>query len=270
MEDTKGIIRGECMKCSGFCIEYNKNSLSNLPILNMSECIKMDICGICGCAASNHKEYLFTTRQLQAYKAITQIYSDYVIDDTFSVSLKATEQLHLPRSPFTYGEISLLSFPHLLSLAKPKKDDVFYDLGCGSAKPVLYAALLHDFRKCAGIELLGSLCDIAKKYADKYEDHKRSASGPMGEVRIVEGDFLKIGFAEADVVYVPATTFDVSLMKELARCCEKLKTGSRIITLGKPVPCITEDNCHVVFNIYKKEIMLMSWGLEKVFYQEKL
>jgi hypothetical protein len=70
--------------------------------------------------------------------------------DTLDLSVNDTVNLKLERNNFTYGEISLLSFPFLLQNANPKKGEVFYDLGCGVAKPSFYASFLYDFSKCKG------------------------------------------------------------------------------------------------------------------------
>lgn len=37
----------------------------------------------------------------------------------------------------------------------------FYDLGSGTGKAVLAAALLHDFDECKGIEIADSLYDVS-------------------------------------------------------------------------------------------------------------
>ena len=270
MKDTKGTIRGECNKCKNFCIEYNKNAVVVFSIDNLDDYLKKDICALCGCSASDHKEYFFlTTRDIKAYEMTKEIYNDYIMDDTFQISIEDTKEMKLSRKSFTYGEISLLSFPQLLAKANPKKNEVFYDLGCGSGKPVVYASFLYCFKKCIGIELLPLIFDIGKKYINKCKEFTKCES-EFPEIEIIQGDILKIDFSDADIIYLPSTTFSKPMMKEISRRCEKLKIGTRIISLSKAVPCITEDDCNVILNVYHKEKFLMSWGPELVYYQEKL
>lgn len=42
---------------------------------------------------------------------------------------------------FTYGEVLFHYFIPLLELVKPKKGEIFWDLGCGGGRPVAIAAL---------------------------------------------------------------------------------------------------------------------------------
>ena len=56
----------------------------------------------------------------------------------------------------------------LLSLCEPKKDEILYDLGCGSGKPLVYAAMASpQLKVCKGIEFLEGLADLAKKTAEQ-------------------------------------------------------------------------------------------------------
>ncbi len=82
-------------------------------------------------------------------------------------------------------------------------------------------------------------------------------------------NMLEIDFSDADVILLPSTSFKPSFMKKITAKCEKLKPGTRILTFGKPMPSVTESDCHVVFNVCAKTPWLMSWGLEPVFYNVK-
>ena len=53
----------------------------------------------------------------------------------------------------TYGEACFQSFVPLLEYASPKAGEVFYDLGCGSGKPMLIASVAFpELKVCKGIE----------------------------------------------------------------------------------------------------------------------
>ena len=55
---------------------------------------------------------------------------------------------------FTYGECEYLHLLPLFNLIKPKDGEVFYDLGCGTAKPIAIMALEYPkLKMCTGIEL---------------------------------------------------------------------------------------------------------------------
>lgn len=44
-----------------------------------------------------------------------------------------------------------------------QKDGVFYDLGCGTGKPVFVAAAVHPWQRCIGMEILADLHAICLK-----------------------------------------------------------------------------------------------------------
>ena len=77
----------------------------------------------------------------------------------------------------TYGEVVPGSFQQLLLSCSaligsaPPGDRVFYDLGSGTGKAVLTAALgPHGFRCCRGIELIDSLVEVAVSVRRSLED----------------------------------------------------------------------------------------------------
>lgn len=216
-----------------------------------------------------------TIREKEAFENIRKIYNEYRLETCLEASVNDTQKLMLERQNFTYGEISLLSFHELLSVAKPKENEIFYDLGCGAAKPVIYASFLFPFKKCCGIELLPTVYELAAQYEKRYnlliegKQYKHTDYEIKPNIKIMKGDMLEIDFSDADIIYLPCTTFDVPTMKKISKCCAKLKPGTRIITLTKPLPCLTEKDCTVIFNVFDKREWLMTWGLEPVIYQMK-
>jgi precorrin-6B methylase 2 len=52
----------------------------------------------------------------------------------------------------------------VLNLVSPSAGEVFWDLGCGLAKPMVAAALTYPYLKAIkGVEYLDGLYDIAKQ-----------------------------------------------------------------------------------------------------------
>ena len=59
---------------------------------------------------------------------------------------------------FTYGEVYFPNFLPMLDFLKPKPGEKFYDLGCGTGKPLMIAAIAFPkLAFCKGIELLSNL-----------------------------------------------------------------------------------------------------------------
>ena len=59
------------------------------------------------------------------------------------------------KSESTYGEIVYEQFASLLNKLNPQPGQVFWDLGCGAAKPLAVAALQYpELSACKGVEFM--------------------------------------------------------------------------------------------------------------------
>lgn len=116
-------------------------------------------------------------------------------------------------------------------LAGKREGGVFYDLGSGTGKVVLAAAILHGFSACCGIELLTGLHEIAVGYKESWDKTTNAAvitscaNSPTAPVarptlEYVCGSILDTGVKnwpkDADVVFSNTHCFDVEMMKALS------------------------------------------------------
>jgi hypothetical protein len=103
-------------------------SNKNIPVLEFRE---KDICYICQCKPEEHREYTFESKREEiAFNIMDTLFNQYDISgidnildcdaETMESSVNDTVKLDLDRANFTYGEISLLTFPLLLRNAHPK------------------------------------------------------------------------------------------------------------------------------------------------------
>jgi hypothetical protein len=76
--------------------------------------------------------------------------------DAFDISTQERVDLNIAdRTEFTYGEIEFYYFLPVLNLVSPSAGEVFWDLGCGLAKPMVAATLAYPYLKAVkGVELL--------------------------------------------------------------------------------------------------------------------
>jgi hypothetical protein len=116
------------------------------------------------------------------------------------------------------------------------------------------------------VEMLPSVFKHAEKYCKIFDE----LPGSKKNVEIINADMLKYDFSDADIIYIPSNVFKIDFMVSISKKCAKLKPGTRIITLSKPMPCITQDGLNIIFNVYKKQEYLMTWGREMVIFQELL
>lgn len=167
--------------------------------------------------------------------------------DGFRLSRQA--RLNADAMEYTYGEINFLSFIALLSLAHPTKEKKFYDLGSGTGKAVLAAAMVFDMQFCCGVELFEPLYQAAEQCKTLLQ-----SSYHMGAVQFIHGDFLTIDFSQADIIFINATAFWGPVWERLNMKLAELPPETTILTISKML-----DAAH--FSVKKVTYVQMSWGM---------
>lgn len=113
--------------------------------------------------------------------------------------LRESEYTASGKKEEVYGEIEFLHFYAILQRAEIHKAKTFWDLGCGTGKPMVLASLCFPhLEKIIGVELIGQLVEYGKKAISELGESK---------VEIYEGDLLEHDWSEADVVYVASLCF---------------------------------------------------------------
>jgi predicted RNA methylase len=95
---------------------------------------------------------------------------------------------------FPYGTIGYLNVKKVFRLVKPGPQDTFCDIGCGMGR-ILCVAARKPLRKCIGVELLGPLCEIARRNA-------ASLRGKKAPVQIVCGDATTTDLSEGTIYFM--------------------------------------------------------------------
>lgn len=180
------------------------------------------------------------------------------LDQKFPVSVGnsiAWESNHI------YGEVIYSTLSEILvSLTRKaliSSGGVFYDLGSGTGKAVVAAALIHNFSKCCGIELLPDLFSLSLKLKEKYEKILNTQRREqIVQVEFYNADILEYNWTECDVFFINSTCFDEDFMTRISDL--PLKPGTIGIStskrLSKPKWALLET--------YKKQ---MSWGVATVY-----
>ena len=176
----------------------------------------------------------------------------------------------------TYGEVR--SFGGFANLLRDVLESVpvararagratFADLGCGTGRALVAAALLPRalsgacgddafFSQCVGLELLPGLCEAAKsagRALRELAEGAGAAAGDAGEraatvsavarcagaIEVIECDVLDAAavarWAKADVVYAASTCFSPSLLRGIVeRAATTLRPGAALVTLRAP------------------------------------
>ncbi|EQC26068.1 hypothetical protein SDRG_16087 [Saprolegnia diclina VS20] len=161
----------------------------------------------------------------------------YAVYDNIAMSTDAARSLHdntsvddgggcTLSSSLVYGEVDFFGFARLLEALAPQAGQVFYDLGHGTGRAVLAAALLHPQLTCVGIELVHAL--VKASWVALH-------AMPLPNVILEHGDILTHAawWRDGDIVFVNCTCFTADLFRavEDRACC--MKPGSLFVSLTK-------------------------------------
>lgn len=155
----------------------------------------------------------------------------------------------------TYGEIDFFSFCAIMEKARVQPGDTFLDLGHGSGRALIAAALVYGdyLTSISGIELIPSLYDASLQVINNYQQQTVEYDMKKVDIRVVCGNMLELDW-NADIVFANSTCFTEDLMVSIARLAEdRMKVGSRFISLTKRLP--SEQ-----FELIERRQYPMSWG----------
>ncbi len=160
----------------------------------------------------------------------------YADVDGYGLSTKGRERIANFGEDFTYGEVTPQVMWDMLHTANAQPGEVFYDLGSGTGKGVLFAGLLFDFVKCTGIEYLKELNDSAEMALARYQGYVLPllpAHKSAPEMSFICGDMREQDISDADIVFTHCTCFSPTLMEGLRTKVDGLKSGARVITISR-------------------------------------
>jgi SAM-dependent methyltransferase len=206
------------------------------------------------------------------FKTLDQLLESlYSETNSHRISTNDRDQLNLKSDELTYGEIVFLSFMDILARLNIKPQEIFYDLGSGSGKAMLVAALNYDFAKARGIELLPGLITLANKKLAECRNliqwHDKNLADVyqrrIDKIEFVQANIFDVDISDATLVFINATCFTQDSWDKVLKKFTQLPPGARIFMTTKTVD-------HPQFNLLFQEQFLMSWGLSRVSAYEKV
>ena len=176
--------------------------------------------------------------------------------------------INIDDQALTYGEITYVGFVKLLAFLQSLDGDgtgethrkanlssraVLYDLGCGSGKVLIAAALSGSFRRCIGVEILPSLCACAENAVERF----RTSTGIVADacdISVVHADAINMVVNDADIIFLSSLCFPDTTMAAILERCTKVRPGALLCTLKLPPGW--EDYFHNVGMVWVK----MTWA----------
>ncbi|KAK1945287.1 Histone-lysine N-methyltransferase [Phytophthora citrophthora] len=141
------------------------------------------------------------------------------------------------RRLMTYGEVSVTSVANkILPLFNLDDDDVFFDLGCGTGKILVQAALQTPCKRAIGIELMQNRVLEGQKALDRLKE-RNLATLDGKQIEIFRGDMFvppeAARLVDATVVFINNVMFGPQLMLKVLHLFNTLPKLRCVMTLRK-------------------------------------
>lgn len=154
-----------------------------------------------------------------------------------------------------YGEVTYAGMEPLYAALRLKHDDVFYDLGSGVGKLVLYVALRGEVSKAVGLEvgerrhrLASSACDQLTKELEAEETQL-----PCSKFAAVQADISRERYHDATVVVLTNLCMDMQVQSRTLDQLMKCPTMRRLA-------CITPMFPHLRLKLNRMVHVACTWA----------
>lgn len=144
-----------------------------------------------------------------------------------------------------YGEVTYAGMEPLYSALQLKSGDVFYDLGCGVGKLVLYVALRGQAKRSIGLEIgerrqavAGGVCQMLSAELANQRAGKASSLAQIercAEFDVVLGDISRQRYSDATVVVLTNLCMDQGVQNRTIECLMRCPSTRRIVSIT-PLP----------------------------------
>lgn len=178
----------------------------------------------------------------------------------FRSPFKVAKEFALKRGedPYEYGETSLISLGALLKKIRLSKDDIFYELGCGSGRSCFFVQAVFA---CQVIGVDWNPDFVSKAVQIQKKHH-------LNNLDFVQHDFCDLNFSQATCIYLYGSSFSESCIQSLAKkLAESVSKDCLILTVSYHLNDYCIEKC--AFEILGEYSVRFVWGRASVFVQKK-
>ena len=160
---------------------------------------------------------------------------------------------HLESDDFvnTYGEITHDGFKKCLKGVNTK-NKIFYDLGSGIGKLVVYSGLEKNFKQSIGIEFNANRHNIANS---TLRSIKKDLKGGKGRnIKFINDSFFNKEYYNGDVYFISNLCFSEKMNRKLANYFKKYNTNkgttvlcSKKLPMRKNVRSVQQIDCSMTW-----------------------
>jgi SAM-dependent methyltransferase len=212
-------------------------------------------CNWCYFCFLNTAEVLAFAGQASLRAQDRALYRRYRFPNQFWIALTEGLKVERPETLYrlTYGETSWFGIRSALKAVNATAEDVFYDLGCGTGRNVFFARIAYGMQ-AVGIDLLPTFVNHAKAVVQELN---------LNNIAFYEQDAFQTDVSTATIVYVTANCFDQECLDKLYQTLAALPVGARVISTARPLAT-------PVLRLTGSQRQFFSWGLDQVFYHERI
>ena len=163
--------------------------------------------------------------QLSQRQIMNRIYKDIC---GFEIPKQDEQKVRSSKGSPIYGEITVTSTNRLLSHLKLTNKDIFYDLGSGVGKVILFAGLFTPVKKAVGVELSKVRHQDSLLALDRAQAFDQSLTQ---RCLFKNANFMDLDLQKASIIYSCSTAFSLGFMSKLTARLAKFTHDFRLITL---------------------------------------
>eukprot|EP00752_Nemacystus_decipiens_P015160 g13505.t1 len=210
----------------------------------------------------------------RAEQMVAKLYEHLPAQTLKEMSQQSRIKANQRQDSLVYGEMDLAHFlkvmvklkrihGHMISIGGS-----FWDLGAGSGKLVIAAAMMHNFESSYGVECLEDLRAASRPVLDRWKKEEApKVSSVKAKIRVdfIFADAMKQEgwVAEATLLFVH-TNFSAQNVVEIRRKAGSMKVGA--ICLSVSLAAVDNEK----WGLLAVEPIQTSWGSTKLYVHEKL
>lgn len=188
------------------------------------------------------------------FKADFWLFLEYLFRSPFQISKRFLRKQGA-ENVYRYGETPLTSLDRICQEVGVEKGDVVYELGCGRGRTCFWLKGYLGVKRVVGIDCISEFIRSAQRVQERLGEK---------EIDFRCEDFVETDLSDATVVYFYGTGFETPVLKRLVEVLEKMKKGTKIVTVSYPLSDYGAD-----FQVIKKLEISFPWGQADVYVQER-
>jgi len=157
---------------------------------------------------------------------------------------------------YAYGETPINTMETIVKECGITKDDHIFELGSGRGRVSFWLSTV------LGAQVVG--IDNVPEFIERAEKIRKRLK--LNNIHFIEGDMLKTPLVGGTVFYLFGSTYDDEFMQKLTERFEKLKKGTRFVTISFPLEAYGSAGS---FEILKRFPVTFPWGTTDAYYQVK-